>query len=73
MAQFDSIIIFPLLWTLVFVLFIYYDMSIEILIPDFFGTKKFREKKLDLFVFFESFKNISEVKSEKSYSNVSYS
>jgi hypothetical protein len=46
MAQFDSLIIFPLLWSLLFTLFFYYNMSIEILIPDFFGTGKFREKKL---------------------------
>lgn len=47
-------------------------MSIENLIPDFFGTKKFREKKLDSSVSFELFKDIIEVKSDRSYSNVSY-
>lgn len=72
MAQFDSLIIFPLLWSLLFVLFLYYSMSIEILIPDFFGTKKFREKKLDSSDFYEFFKQNVEVKSESSYSNVSY-
>lgn len=72
MAQFDSLIIFPLLWSLVFVLFLYYSMSIENLIPDFFGTKKFREKKLDSSVSFELFKDILEVRSDRSYSNVSY-
>jgi hypothetical protein len=35
--------------------FLYYNMSIEILIPSFFGVKKFREKKLIHF-FFEFFK-----------------
>ena len=60
------------MWSLVFVLFLYYSISIEILIPDFFGTKKFREKKLDLSVSFELFKEILEVKSDRSYSNVSY-
>ncbi len=72
MAQFDSLIIFPLLWSLTFVLFLYYSMSIEILIPTFFGTKKFREKKLDSSAFFESFKENEEVKSAYSYSNVFY-
>lgn len=72
MAQFDSLIIFPLLWSLVFTLFFYYSMSIEMLIPDFFGTKKFREKKLSSSVSFELFKDILEVKSDRSYSNASY-
>jgi len=72
MAQFDSLIIFPLLWSLLFVLFLYYTMSIEILIPDFFGTKKFREKKLDSSTFFSFFKENSEVRSDHSYNNVSY-
>ena len=46
MAQLDSLIIFPLLWSLLFVLIIYYNISINTLIPSFFGVKKFREKKL---------------------------
>ena len=67
MAQFDSLIIFPLLWSLLLVLFIYYSISINILIPSFFGTKKFREKKLDSLAFF---KHNEEVKSSYSYKNV---
>jgi hypothetical protein len=47
-------------------------MSIEILIPSFFGTKKFREKKLDSSAFFEFFKDNEKVKSSYSYSNVSF-
>jgi hypothetical protein len=46
MAQLDSLIIFPLLWSLLFVLVVYYNISINTLIPSFFGVKKFREKKL---------------------------
>lgn len=72
MAQFDSLIIFPLIWSLLFVLFLYYSMSLEILIPSFFGTKKFREKKLDSSAFFKFFKDNEEVKSNYSYSNVSF-
>lgn len=70
MAQFDSLIIFPLLWSLVFVLFLYYNMSIEILIPDFSGTRKFREKKLNSSASFELLKDISEVKNDKFFSNI---
>lgn len=47
MAQFDPLIIFPLLWSLIFILAVYYQLSIEILIPQFTGTGKFREKKLN--------------------------
>lgn len=55
MAQFDPLIIFPLMWTLIFVLAIYYKISIEILIPQFSGIKKFREKKLNSLSSFNSF------------------
>lgn len=47
MAQFDSLIILPLISSLLIVLILHYNMSIEIIIPDFFGVKKFREKKSD--------------------------
>jgi hypothetical protein len=47
MAQFDSLIIFPLLWSTLFILVIHYSISINTLIPSFFGSKKFRKKKLD--------------------------
>jgi len=38
------------------VLIFHYNISIEILIPDFFGIKKFRAKKSDS-PFFHAFKN----------------
>lgn len=47
MAQFDSLIIFPLTFSLLLILVLYYNVAIKIIIPDFFGVKKFREKKLD--------------------------
>ena len=47
MAQFDPLIIFPLIWSLILILAIYYRLSIEILIPQFAGIGKFREKKLN--------------------------
>ena len=46
MAQLDSLIVFSLIWSLLFVLIIYYNLSINSLVPSFFGVKKFREKKL---------------------------
>jgi hypothetical protein len=47
MAQFDSIIIFPLLWSLLITLILHYNILMETIIPNFFGAKKFRAKKLD--------------------------
>nr|AVR57674.1 ATPase subunit 8 [Halamphora calidilacuna] len=55
MAQFDSLIIFPLIWSLIIVLAAYYRLSIEILIPQFAGIGKFREKKLNSLDSFNSF------------------
>jgi hypothetical protein len=66
MAQFDSLIIFPLIWSSLFVLFLHYTISIEALIPRFFGTKKFREKKLESHVFYGYFAE-NDVKLERSY------
>jgi len=48
MAQLDSLIISPLLWSLLLVLILYYSISIEKLIPSFFVVKKFSGKKLNL-------------------------
>lgn len=49
MAQFDNLIIFPLFWSSILILFFYYTISIKIVIPKFFGAKKFREKPLMMF------------------------
>jgi len=67
MAQFDSLIIFPLIWSSLFVLFLHYTMSIEMLIPFFFGAKKFRGKKLDSHMFFGHFTE-NNLKQDRSYS-----
>ena len=56
MAQFDSLIISSLVWSLTLLLIIYYFVTIEVLIPDFFGSKKFREKKFSLPVFYGNLK-----------------
>ena len=45
MAQFDSLIIFVLISSLIFVLILHYDMVISILIPGITETKKFTGKK----------------------------
>ena len=55
MAQFDPLIIFPVIWSLTLVLAAYYRLSIEILIPQFAGIGKFREKKLSSLGSFNSF------------------
>jgi hypothetical protein len=55
MAQFDSLIIFPLIVSLLLTLFFYYNLSIGIFIPHFFGVKKFREKKFDSSSFYNNF------------------
>ena len=64
MAQFDPLIIFPLIWSLILVLAAYYRLSIEILVPQFAGIGKFREKKLNSLGSFSSFNTslISEVR-----------
>jgi hypothetical protein len=51
MAQFDSLIIFPLVWSLLLTLLLNYNILLEVVIPNFFGAKKFREKKLDFVTF----------------------
>ena len=66
MSQFDSLIIFSLLWSLVISLFLYYNLTIKYLIPDFFGTKKFREKKLNLYGFYIFLNENSEIKASSS-------
>jgi len=52
MAQFDPLIIFSLIWSIVLILIAYYKLSIEVLIPLFSGVKKFSEKKLILLNYF---------------------
>jgi hypothetical protein len=68
MAQFDSLIIFPVLWSLLLVLFLYYGLSLQILLPDFFGTQKFRDKKLSLGEFYGLFDEQVLVSKSNSYS-----
>lgn len=67
MAQFDSLIIFPLIWSLLFVLILHYNVSIKTLIPSFFGVKKFREKKLYSSSVYGLFNSTVETKADYSY------
>ena len=66
MSQFDMLIIFPLSWSLTFTLLCYYTISRQFLIPNFFGTKKFRKKKLNLHGFYRVFNDNSETKASAS-------
>lgn len=67
MAQFDSLIIFPLIWSLLFVLILHYNTTITMLIPSFSGVKKFREKKGASPSFYEFYDTNVEVKLNRSY------
>ena len=48
MAQFDFIIILPILWSLILVLILNYWLIIEILLPKFSSLLKFRKKILKI-------------------------
>lgn len=72
MAQFDTLIIFPLIFSLLFVLVLYYNMSIKIIIPDFFIVKKFREKKSDSPSFYTNLNNNTNVNLINSYKPIFY-
>jgi hypothetical protein len=70
MAQFDSLIIFPLIWSLLYLLTHYYYLLIKISIPSFFETKKFRQKKLSIIDFYKFLQIMNIAKSNYSYNNV---
>jgi hypothetical protein len=72
MAQFDSLIIFPLILSLLLTLFFYYNLSIGIFIPNFFGVKKFREKKFDSPFFYKNFNDNTRVNSTNMYKPIFY-
>ena len=72
MAQFDSLIIFPLISSLLLTLVFYYFLSIEILIPNFFGVKKFRSKKFNSPYFYNFFDVNKGISVENSYKPTLY-
>jgi hypothetical protein len=67
MAQFDSLIIFPLLWSLLLTLIFHYNVLLNTIIPNFFGVKKFREKKLNSPAFYNFLNSNLGVKVNNSY------
>jgi uncharacterized membrane protein len=70
MAQFDSLIIFPLLWSLLLTLGFHYTILLNTIIPNFFGVKKFREKKTDYAIFNSFLNKTSSTKNATSYNHV---
>lgn len=69
MAQFDSLIIFSLIWSLLLTLVLHYNVLLSIIIPNFFGVKKFREKKLNSPAFYNFLNTNLGLKVNNSYNN----
>jgi len=67
MAQFDTLIIFPLIFSLFLTISFYYYISIKIKIPNFFEIKKFRKKTLDTSSFYLFFNSNTPLISKNSY------
>jgi hydrogenase-4 membrane subunit HyfE len=73
MAQFDSLIILPLLFSLLLTLILYYSVFVQITIPNFFEVKKFRKKNLKTSSFYTFFNTNTPLNSKNSYKQaVSY-
>ena len=69
MAQFDSLIIFSLIWSLLLTLILHYNVLLSTVLPNFFGIKKFREKKLNSPTFYNSLNPNLGLKVNNSYNN----
>jgi hypothetical protein len=72
MAQFDSFIIFPLLFSLLLTIIFYYYISIKIKIPNFFEIKKFRKKALNSSSFYLFFNSNTPIISKNSYKQTTF-
>jgi hypothetical protein len=70
MAQFDPLIILPLILSLFITLVLYYSISIGAIIPDFFEVKKFREKKIQSQFFYAVFNKNKSTNSMNSYKSI---
>jgi hypothetical protein len=70
MAQFDSLIIFPLLFSLFLTISFYYYISIKIKIPNFFEIKKFRKKTINTPSFYLFFNSNTPIISKNSYKQI---
>jgi hypothetical protein len=44
MAQFDTLLIFPILWSLIIIFIFNYSLIIHVILPEFFSLLKFRKK-----------------------------
>ena len=53
MAQFDSLIIFSLIWCLLITLTSHYSVLLNAVLPNLLGIKKFREKKLNFLLVYK--------------------
>jgi len=69
MAQFDSLIIFSLTWSLLLTLVLHYNVLLSTVLPNFFGIKKFREKKLSSPTFYNSLNSNIGLNVNNSYNN----
>lgn len=70
MAQFDFLIILPLLFALLIILIFYYKISLTVSVPNFFGVKKFRQKKLSSVYFYNSFYSNKKINKNNIYKNI---
>ncbi len=70
MAQFDFLIILPLLFALLVTLTFYYKISLTVSVPNFFGVKKFRRKKLSSVYFYKVFYSNKEINKNNTYKNL---
>lgn len=67
MAQFDTLIIFPLQFSLLITIIFYYYISITLMIPNFFEVKKFRKKAINSSSFYLFFNMYTPLNSTNSY------
>ena len=70
MAQFDFLIILPLLFALLVTLTFYYKINLTVSVPNFFGVKKFRRKKLSSVYFYKVFYSNKEINKNNTYKNL---
>ena len=70
MAQFDFLIILPILFALLITLAFYYKISLTVCVPNVFGVKKFRWKKLNSVYFYKVFYSSQKINTNNSYKNM---
>ena len=70
MAQFDFLIILPILFALLITLAFYYKISLTVSVPNFFGVKKLRQKKLSSVYFYKVFSSNKKINKNNTYKNI---